>query len=135
MRPIVHLLPLAKAAGVEKRHLEILNSTGLQNPLYRRFHKPEYANDFVAGKIRLSTLSACRALEALRGGDPEEGFSSHHVSHLQLRGLISPARIGNLISFDASEDRPIANVEISNARQTQWAKDSFLLCLSHRMTE
>ncbi len=64
MKTIPELLPLARLAGVERRHLEIFAAQGLQRPLYRRFDKAEYADAFVTGHIRLSTLEACRVLES-----------------------------------------------------------------------
>jgi hypothetical protein len=133
---IRHLLRLARLAAVDKQYVEAYDLQGLQNPLYRRFHKPEYADDFVAGRIRLSTLSACRQLEASRGGDSEEGVSSHCVNHLRTDRLTTPARIGrSLISFDAADDRPITNFTIGGARETWRTRDSFILCFSYQMAE
>lgn len=135
MKTIPELLPLARLAGVERQHLELFAAQGLQRSLYRRFDKAEYADAFVSGNIRLSTLEACRVLDSSRGGDPGEGSSAHSVPYMKIDRLTSPVSIGNSISFDASEESPMSDIVIEDLIESRRTRDTFLLCFSEHDVE
>ncbi len=52
--------------------------------IYRFFSDKKYAEDFLKGRIRLSTLEDCRKLEEDRGGDPLDGFLTTNVKNLTI---------------------------------------------------
>jgi len=49
--------------------------------LYRFFSNEQYANDFINGKIRLSTLKSCTEIEIHKGGDDLEGKMKIHIDN------------------------------------------------------
>ncbi|SMP68422.1 hypothetical protein SAMN02744783_02948 [Serratia sp. CC22-02] len=57
-----------------------LQSLGYTGKVYRFFDKEEYANEFCQGKIRISTLNACRDYENAEQGDKGEATWKHSIS-------------------------------------------------------
>ncbi|HDK9887549.1 TPA: hypothetical protein PVT12_005421 [Klebsiella pneumoniae] len=51
----------------------------LPKKLYRFFEKEEYANEFINGRLRISTLETCRNHKNEAQGDRNEGYLRHHI--------------------------------------------------------
>ncbi len=92
---------------------------------FRFLERPEYADDFVRGRVRISTLNACRGYEKAGQGDKDEGTISY--TH---RNMVSGDP-----SFNAVAERlglpdfgPNAMVSISNNMSSTRIPDAFVLC-------
>lgn len=56
-----------------KQKIRRKNYEAIPRILYRFLDAPQFADEFVAGRVRVSTLSACRACEDAERGDSGEG--------------------------------------------------------------
>lgn len=97
-------------------------------PVYRYFSEARFADDFIKGIIRVSTLSFCRRSEVIGQGDADEGFlqtscknvivnegNSYANNRLKQLGVVGEENKGTIVL---------------NANIHQVMRDSFLLCTS-----
>lgn len=96
----------------------------LPSKLYRFFDKKEYAEDFVNGKLRVSTLETCRNHENKAQGDAQEGYMFNyireiHSSHPRFQVISNKSGIC-MIGSD--------NCVIKNSTYKECIEDAYLLC-------
>lgn len=96
----------------------------LPSKLYRFFDKKEFADDFVNGKLRISTLETCRNHENKAQGDAEEGYMFNyikriHSSHPRFHEI---SNRGGICMVDSE------NCVIENNTYTEYIEDAYLLC-------
>ena len=97
--------------------------------LYRYFDDPAHADDFVRGRIRVSTLGACRIHEDARG-DPGEGTVTRNSGHINsssmpIEQFRQIAASTGVVIHGAPE-----NITVSGSRLTTQILDAFVLCLT-----
>ena len=96
--------------------------------IYRFMSQEKYAEDFLNGRIRISTLASCRELEANKGGDKFEGNISIVLNNFQVEQPTRETfRVLNNTGIFASEG--IANVSIGRATRHNQL-DAHVLCFS-----
>jgi hypothetical protein len=72
-------VPMAPAFPTSSVHLKVSQQgTAPEKFVYRFFNESKHAEDFVRGKIWISTLETCRKYEDPRQGDPGEGSIIYH---------------------------------------------------------
>jgi len=98
------------------------------NCLYRFFEKEEWALQFIAGNIKVSTLTKCRAYDDPQQGDPDEAKITFHIKERTYNGR-------NLSSIDRKELEHIgafvdetSTLIINNGQFSQSVSDAFILC-------
>lgn len=96
--------------------------------LYRCFPEKEYANDFVKGRIYISTFEACRRYENDWQGDPGEGTLTHVVD--QLRGNSGDQKFERVASSLGIEIGPgCTGVRVSGSVGHR-IENAYVLCLT-----
>src|ERR1700728_4968112 len=97
--------------------------------LYRTFPKAEYADDFMNGKIFISTLKRCREIEDGIGGDFGEGSVTYHSGSVDgsdpaaLRFILRRAGLPGIGG----------NVNFYNNTSFDRVPNAFILCLTRRL--
>lgn len=96
--------------------------------LYRFFDNPNYADDFVKGVIRVTTLNECRKYEDPEKGDPGEAIHQLEVKRISSNDLSADdfkslsARVGINIEGTCN------NIVLSNIRRIKKLHDAYVLC-------
>lgn len=98
--------------------------------LYRFFSKEQHTDDFVNGRIRLSTLNACRTLENINGRDENEGSYSLGIygAHIHNKNPEIDVLRTNMHSIFDFGDNP--NLQISNIHLLSTIDNAHVLCFS-----
>lgn len=102
----------------------------LPKKLYRFFEKEEYANEFINGRLRISTLETCRNHKNEAQGDRNEGYLRHHIkridsSHPQFEKI---AMRGGIYLENCT------GVVIENNINITIIDDAYLLCTTTKYT-
>jgi hypothetical protein len=93
--------------------------------VYRFFREKTYAEAFCQGKIRLSTLAACRGYENARQGDKDEGIQTHVVS---VNGFPSEERVKLGVRVAGLQMGENIHYDLSNVVSRRYIKDAYVLC-------
>jgi len=97
-------------------------------PVYRFFPQHEWAENFCAGSIRVSTLDACRKLEDKNRRDEKEGYLQYNsgdaFGNSGDPGLDLVVRRMDIVMVDCQ------NTTIRNSRNITLVPDAFVLCFS-----
>ncbi|HDO6740635.1 hypothetical protein VSR89_22390 [Klebsiella pneumoniae] len=96
----------------------------LPTKLYRFFDNESYANDFVDGKLRVSTLETCRNHENKAQGDPEEGYSRHYINRIDS----SDPQFQEIAMRGGCHFVNCADITIENHTNTTIFEDAYILC-------
>lgn len=100
----------------------------LPTVLYRFFDEASHADDFVSGKIRISTVQKCREYDDPKQGDKEEATLQYTIEKISQDPHITSninqisKRVGIFVSDDCE------NVTISNASSEMILYDAYVLC-------
>ena len=119
----------------EYRYLHVPPDDFLKNGiLYRFLRDPDYADQFVAGNIFISTLSECRGYEAAAGrGDPGEGTLRHRSGDLILSGDnpedLEIARRAGLVIIPGG-----GTLTLSGNVAEHKLEDAYVLCTTERFS-
>jgi hypothetical protein len=107
------------------------SNTNTINKIYRYFDEEEYAEQFLAGNFRLSTLNKCRAYENKMQGDKDEGkiiYYSGYVGGTDKDTNI--IEIGKRLGFPTRPNDGKSIVNMSRNKRETVIDDAFLLCTS-----
>lgn len=102
-------------------------------PYLFRFLEEAYADAFVRGDIRLSTLEACRRHEGHKRRDTEEGVFDYYSDTVVGEGgdpavQLTAARLGHVIGAQ------VRNVRFVNNKRRVVVPDAYVLCMTERVT-
>lgn len=96
-------------------------------PVYRFFTEESHAEDFIRGKVYLSTLEKCRNYEDSERGDKQEGhqtyLSGHIVGDSNDPDLVEIARRTGILVGEGNK-----NISINNCTHTEIINDAYVLC-------
>ncbi len=96
--------------------------------IYRVLDNPEYAENFVKGRFRISTLQACRGYEG-KAGDAQEGHLYRRIEKIILdksnpQGIEAARQAGFTVRND------IIGSSIQNLTIANTSRDAYVLCLT-----
>ncbi|WP_219137139.1 hypothetical protein [Janthinobacterium sp. UMAB-60] len=112
------------------RALGLIPETNNNAPkkLYRFLTDPDYADQFVNGCIKLSTLKICRAFDNPGRGDAAEGSLIYRSSG--VKGKWDDPHILETCRRSGIDVRGSENVQISNTQNFIALEDGIILCLT-----
>lgn len=100
-------------------------------PLYRFLDKEEYARQFIQGRFRITTLSACRSAEGAERRDEKEGHLEHRINY--MRSVEDPERFEACINQTGVVDiRNTGDFAIKNSYFEGVFPDCYLLCFTEQ---
>lgn len=91
--------------------------------LYRTFPKAEYADDFMKGKVFISTLKRCREMEDKIRQDPGEGTMTYHSGVIDGRDQAASRIIRERFRFNTE-----GRVNFCNNTFMGRVPDAFIFC-------
>jgi hypothetical protein len=97
-------------------------------PVYRFFQDPQYADDFLNGKIWISTLGTCRGYENPQQGDPSEATMIYATPGTIQGGTkdVDFATMADKLGINLLGN--VANVTITNASFRDKLEDALVIC-------
>lgn len=96
--------------------------------VYRYMHEEKYINMFAEGKIKVSTLEACRNYDNQEQGDREEAKETFVVTHMTDQDPNFHKKANKLgMSFEAC-----SNITITNCTSINHLPDGFVICTTAR---
>lgn len=108
-------------------------------PVYRFLSKKEYVEDFVQGKIRLSTLGHCRIMENEYARDEDEGKINPFISSKTVKNTNSvedKAFLDDLRSLGGFDFEDCTNIRLDNVQfGPSFLPDAFVLCASNEIND
>lgn len=108
---------------------EEIISPDVPNVLYKGFAESAHADNFLAGNVRITTLSVCKALEGIRG-DPGEGSRIYQITNA-FEGTSEWSTIAKRVPIHGLEQARRA--VISNCNVIPRFIDRYLLCTSWQL--
>ena len=96
-------------------------------PVYRFFSEEWQAEDFIQGKLYLSTLEVCRGYEDAKQGDKEEGHQTYHTGHIS-GGSDDPDFVEKARRASVGIGPDCTNISIKDCTNTTFIKDAYVLC-------
>jgi hypothetical protein len=97
--------------------------------LYRCLDEAQFADSFLRGEIRITTLKYCRKVEGVRN-DPGDGTVDYYSG--TIRGDASDPDMQTILRRTGLDRMGVGgrNLTISNNRTTRGLADAYVLCLS-----
>lgn len=109
-------------------HQEMYQSARKLKTVYRYMDDKKNLESFLEGKIRISTLGACRAYENQEKGDCDEGKEVYRVSQMTDEDPNFHKKANKLgMSFEACY-----GTTITNCRSETYLPNGFVLCATAR---
>lgn len=100
---------------------------GFSGSVYRFFDQAEYAEQFCKGKLRVSTLEACRGYENAEQGDKGEGVWQHTISDIHIPNA-QDVDVSGLLYAGVRVDPSATNVVIKNVSGGKKIENAYVLC-------
>ena len=96
--------------------------------VYRYMNNEEYLEMFLKGKIRISTLKACRLYENQEMGDKDEAKEVYKVSYMNDKDPNFHKKANKLNMSIVNS----YNITVQNCSREQWLPNGFVLCTTDR---
>ncbi|WP_416413754.1 hypothetical protein [Pantoea sp. App145] len=100
------------------------NIGNIPNKIYRFFDNENFANDFVKGNMRISTLGVCRANENKAQGDSKEGTMTYHINYISSEEKNSE----QILKRAGYRMKGCVDCYVIDSFGEQEQKDSYILC-------
>jgi hypothetical protein len=113
----------------DNRHMRIVSKIDQFRwpvSLYRYFGRPEWADDFVRGRLKVSTLQECRRHEDATRRDPREGITFERIDNVATNDPAEAAEVLAMMNIRANVRGLYAHGNVVERR----LDDAMVLCFS-----